>query len=159
MDISIKRLINNLNLLFSKLEDRYLLNCGGCCFAAYIVARELEKRYLLDFNLRIYGYYISDYSEKELYNNIIYDRDDVPCRNNTVTHYTIVYNNKFEINNSDYSNIDYIDVHGLTSEDIRCLYTYGDWNDVYSISKNIFVERFIKIVFNNYDKEIKTNQV
>ncbi|MBF1219883.1 MAG: hypothetical protein HXM16_07735, partial [Fusobacterium periodonticum] len=111
-------------------------------------------------NLRIYGYNIFNYSEQELRNNIINNIDDVPCKYHTVSHYSIVYNDIYEINSRDNDeDSDFIDIYNLNSFDIKRIYDYGDWNCAYSISNNIYVERFIKIIFNNYDKESKNNQM
>lgn len=154
---SILNLINNLNKLFVKLDKRYDINCGGCCYVAYLIARELEKRELYDFKLRIYNYSLEDYSVDNIRFNIINNKDRLPCRNCTVYHYSIVYD-QYEINESD-EGLDYLDIDNLSSNDIERLYHYGDWNDCYDTVNNIFVERFIKIIFNNYDKEIKANQM
>lgn len=157
---AIEKLVKNLNILFDKLNNKCGINYGGCCFVAYIIAKELEKRELYDFNLRIYGYNIFNYSEQELRNNIINNINDVPCKHHTVSHYSIIYNNIYEINSGDnYEDSDFIDIYNLNSFDIKRIYDYGDWNYTYSISNNIYVERFIKIIFNNYDKESKTNQM
>lgn len=155
---SILNLINNLNKLFIKLDRRYDINCGGCCFVAYLVARELEVRNLHDFKLRVYGIY-GECCEEEARYNITNNLDGAPCKSHTAHHYSIVYNDCWEINKSDADDIEFLDIEGLASEDIKRLYDYGDWNDVYYSNNNIFVERFIKIIFNNYDKEIKANQV
>lgn len=154
---SILNLINNLNKLFVKLDKRYDINCGGCCYVAYLIARELEKRELYDFKLRIYNYSLEDYSVDNIRFNIINNKDRLPCRSCTVYHYSIVYD-QYEINESD-EGLDYLDIDNLYSNDIERLYHYGDWNDCYDTVNNIFVERFIKIIFNNYDKEIKAKQM
>lgn len=154
---SILNLITDLNKLLVKLDRRYDINCGGCCFVAYLVARELEVRNLHDFKLRVYGIYGDECCEEEAKYNITNDLDGAPCRSHTAYHYSIVYNDCWEINKSDADDIEFLDIEGLASEDIKRLYDYGDWNDVYYSNNNIFVERFINIIFKKYDKENKAN--
>lgn len=157
---SIKILFDGLNELLRKLHTRYDINCGGCCFVAYIIARELEKRELFDYALRIYDYGLDQYSPKKLYYNIINNINGTPCGDNTSVHYTLVYNN-YEVNKlkDSYSDLYFVDIPEVNANDIKRIYTYGTWNDEYSPSNNKFVSRFINIIFKNYDKKVKANKM
>ena len=38
-----EELVNELNKFFENLNYKYKINYGGCCYVAYLIARELEK--------------------------------------------------------------------------------------------------------------------
>ena len=151
--MSIEKLIDNLNELFKFLDTTYYINSGGCCYVAYLIAREFDKRLITGYSLRIYNEsYVLD-KDKTLY-NINNDRDDFPIHSETCTHYAIKYKNI--IINSYYkedSDVEYIDIDNIDSELMKEIYDKGEWNSDYDINNSIYIERFIKIIFNQYDTE------
>lgn len=132
--MSCRELVKNLNTLFEFLHKMYEINCGGCCYVAYLIAKRLEDRYI-DFSLRIYDYNL-DYTDEELYDAIKSKKDVYPIKSNTASHYSII--TKFgEIN----------------SKDLQYIYKTGNWNISYNTTNSIFVTKFIDILFKQFDNE------
>ena len=150
--MSCRELVKNLNALFEFLHKMYEINCGGCCYVAYLIAKRLEDRYI-DFSLRIYDYDL-DYTDEELYDAIKSKKDVYPIKSNTASHYSII--TKFgEINPDADSNSDYfhVDVPGINSKDLQYIYKTGNWNISYNTTNSIFVTKFIDILFKQFDNE------
>lgn len=151
--MTVNALIIKLNSLFTALDDIYYLNEGGCCHAAYLVAKELEKRNLNNFILRVYNDYVLD--EELCFINIENNYDAFPIHSDTAIHYVLVYNN-IEINPINIlEDMKCINLHGVDSCFISKICKKGDWNCMFDTNNLIFIRRFIKIIFDQYDKENK----
>ena len=152
--MTLDTLIVSLNTLFTALDTIYDINAGGCCYIAYIVAEELEKRNFNNFSLRIYN---DNYvlNEEDCFENIENDVDDFPIYSYTANHYVLVYDD-IEINPDDTAEyLEYVDLHDVDSNFILDICNKGDWNCVFNHNNLTFIRRFIKIIFDQYDKENK----
>lgn len=57
------RLFTNLNKLCLELDNRYNINCGGCCYVAACIAEQLEL-YNISFKIIHYDIYHCHYAIK-----------------------------------------------------------------------------------------------
>ena len=146
-------LIENLNTLFTALDTIYDINAGGCCYTACVVAKELEKRDFNNFSLRIYNDYILN--KEDCLKNIKNDADEFPIHSCTANHYVLVYDD-IEINpGTELEYLEYVDLYDVDSNFIVDICSKGDWNCRFNRNNLTFIHRFIKIIFNQYDKENK----
>lgn len=151
--MTLDTLIVSLNTLFTALDTIYDINAGGCCYIAYIVAEELEKRNFNNFSLRIYNDYVLN--EEDCFENIENDVEDFPIYSYTASHYVLVYDD-IEINpDAAAEYLEYVDLHDVDSNFILDICNKGDWNCVFNHNNLTFIRRFIKIIFDQYDKENK----
>ena len=151
--MTLDTLIVSLNTLFTALDTIYDINAGGCCYIAYIVAEELEKRNFNNFSLRIYNDYVLN--EEDCFENIENDVEDFPIYSYTASHYVLVYDD-IEINpDTEAEYLEYVDLHDVDSNFILDICNKGDWNSVFNHNNLTFIRRFIKIIFDQYDKENK----
>ena len=146
------QLIYRLNSLFKSLHEIYEINSGGCCYVAYLVAKELDKRNL-PYALRIYNDRVLP--KHECFRNIEFDHDDFPIHSKTANHYVIKYCNDIINPDDDLEDAPCVDLDNIDADFIEDIYLKGDWNPTYNINNSIFVERFIKIIFDQYDAENK----
>lgn len=61
-----KQLFKELNTLCTKLDDEWDINCGGCCYVAYVLAKYLEE-YKIPFIVRDYDFpthYVVEVSDR-----------------------------------------------------------------------------------------------
>lgn len=145
----LRSLYKELNDLCYKLDNKYDINCGGCCYVAYCIADELQKRHIR-FGLVLYGSDMEDYSTSEIRNNILGRFNCFPTGDETTNHYAIKLSHIGVINGDDWE--DYRVVNNLLSEDIRFIYDNGDWNRMYHTSNNNKVHKLITKFFNQYEK-------
>lgn len=151
--MTIDNLIVSLNTLFTALDTLYNINAGGCCHTACIIAKEFEKRNFNNFSLRIYNDYILN--EEDCLKNIKNDVDEFPIHSCTANHYVLVYDD-IEINpGTDLEYLEYIDLYDVDSNFIADICSKGDWNCMFNRNNITFIHRFIKIIFDQYDKENK----
>lgn len=151
--MTLDTLTANLNTLFTALDTMYNINAGGCCYIAYIVAEELEKRNFNNFSLRIYDNYVLN--EEDCFENIENNVEDFPIYSYTASHYVLVYDD-IEINpDAAAKYLEYVDLHDVDSNFILDICNKGDWNSVFNHNNLTFIRRFIKIIFDQYDKENK----
>ena len=151
--MTLDTLIVSLNTLFTALDTIYDINAGGCCYIAYIVAEELEKRNFNNFSLRIYNNYVLN--DEDCFENIENDVDDFPIYSYTADHYVLVYDD-IEINpDASSKHLEYVDLHDVDSNFILDICNKGDWNCEFNHNNLTFIRRFIKIIFDQYDKENK----
>ena len=137
--------MNSIEFELDKLDREYNINSGGCCFVAYLLARELEKRHIR-FKLRIYDYCLEGKKleiRKAIKNRTYYD-DYSSCN-----HYALLIGEEV-INVADYVDGDRcIDLGCINSSDIKYLYDKGRWNKTYKPGDNKEVESLIKQICND----------
>lgn len=144
-----QELTTKLSVLCRKLDDKYDVNNGGCCFLAYCIARELEKRDI-SFDLVLYDDELP--SEFTLYNNIKeHNKDRIPLGHFTVAHYTLRIGNVI-INSSEWPD-EYQVVKNISCSDIKYIYYHGSWNRLYNRKYNRVISRLVHKFFKDYDKE------
>lgn len=120
--MSKKELFKQLNALCEELNEKYYINCGGCCYVAYCLAEQLEI-YHIPFTVIRYGrnrHYSIKVSDRYL-NRDYYRKEEI-------SEYLTTWNSKnlFEYYHNNY------------------------WNDTYEPKYNGCVKKAIKAVFNKY---------
>ena len=117
------QLLTALNKLCKEMDDYYYINCGGCCYVAAVLAKNLE-------------------SVNIPYALVHYDLNG--C------HYAIKVDDRY-LNRSDYRKEEIIDFdEDITSDDIFDIYYEGHWNDIYNKRWNLIVSTRIKSLFRKY---------
>ena len=150
--MDINTLVHKLNTLFISLRDLYNINNGGCCYTAYLIAKEFDKRDIA-YSLRIFNTYIT--SEYLCLKAIRNDYDRFPIHSETATHYSIKCDGIVINPEEDCEDFEYLDLNNINSDFILDIYNKGCWNSEYDTKNSIFIERFIKIIFDQYDTENK----
>lgn len=152
-------LIALINSIAEQLHDKYRINCGGCCYLCYLVARELEK-----LGIR-YKLVIEDHTltpsfmksnrlkvRKAIKNRVHF------CEWFTITpsdHYTLEIDGVM-VNHEKIFDSEAMSIGCIKSEDILWLYEAGNWNPHYNARKNnTIVENFVKRAFKRYGKRIE----
>lgn len=115
-----KKLFTKLNQLCLELDNKYNINCGGCCYIAACIAEQLE-RFDIPFEIVHYDIY--------------------GC------HYAIKVSDRY-INRSDYKKKEIYEILDYSSEEMFDIYYNGDWNSTYKRKYNSIVHRKIKKLFN-----------
>ena len=115
-----KKLFTKLNQLCLELDNKYNINCGGCCYIAACIAEQLE-RFNIPFEIVHY--------------------DICGC------HYAIKVSDRY-INRSDYKKKEIYEILDYSSEEMFDIYYNGDWNNTYKRKYNSIVHRKIKNLFN-----------
>lgn len=115
-----KKLFTKLNQLCLELDNKYNINCGGCCYIAACIAEQLER---FDIPFEIVHY------------------DICGC------HYAIKVSDRY-INRSDYKKKEIYEILDYNSEEMFDIYYNGDWNSTYKRKYNSIVHRKIKNLFN-----------
>jgi len=115
-----KKLFTKLNQLCLELDNKYNINCGGCCYVAACIAEQLES-----FNI---PFEIIHY-------------DICGC------HYAIKVSDRY-INRSDFKKKEIYEILDYSSEEMFDIYYNGDWNSTYKRKYNSIVHRKIKNLFN-----------
>lgn len=115
-----KKLFTKLNQLCLELDNKYNINCGGCCYIAACIAEQLER---FDIPFEIIHY------------------DICGC------HYAIKVSDRY-INRSDYKKKEIYEILDYSSEEMFDVYYNGDWNKTYKRKYNSIIHRKIKNLFN-----------
>lgn len=142
----------SLEYLFTYLDDAYNVNAGGCCFAAYVIAKNLEALGV-PYRLVIYDEdYLDNADSVEIKENIV-NRDVQRCPNgnHTCCHYAIRIKNLGIINVSEFKYERRVTVD-VSSSDILWIYEEGEWNCCYNSELNDIIERSINLVFDAYER-------
>ena len=116
-----KELFKTLNNLCIKLNDDYLINCGGCCFVAAVIAEQLE---------------------------IVNIPFKVACVEDP-THYAIKVSDRY-INRDDFKFDKNFDLYEWGSEYLFNTYKENTWNDCYNKRNNLIVETKIKSILHQF---------
>lgn len=134
--------LNRVCELFDKL---YNVNCGGCCYIAYCLAKLLHED-----DIDYYVVVVSDDCE-ELPD--CYFLSDIPC---SCTHYGICIHDHY-INMDEYDlESEYINhFSDVTPEEIKEYYLNGDWNECYDSDKNDFIFETLKNFYYDFTQDLR----
>ena len=144
-DKDIARFIGSLNKTCNILNDKYHINCGGCCFAAYCVAQLLEKA-KIDFYLVVFD---RDYE--------FYRENNLSDLNRSFNHYAIrvkLGNNNLTVNGGDYRKANYKEFK-VTSKDILNHYKENLWNTFYNATNNMTVQTTIEQTYYEFTENLR----
>ena len=141
---SVAILVNQLNNICKKLDSKYDINNGGCCYAAYCIAKILEKTNL-DFYLIAFDRYC-DFNKES---NIL----DL---NRSCNHYAIRIKtdcNNYTINISSFTDAYSRDLKASSSNILKH-YKQHLWNDMYDMSNNIKVKKIIEKTYYGFTENL-----
>ena len=151
-------LIETINAVAATCEEKFNINSGGCCYFAYLVARELDKR-KIKYKLAIEDW---TFSKKFCKTNRLKARKALKSRQSYVdvnslvncNHFTLMVGGKLVNNESSWGS-EVILISYVNSEDIDWNYKAGRWNDFYKRKNNPIVERMVIKAFNEYERRIQ----
>jgi len=121
--MSRKELFKQINRLCEKLNFKYNINCGGCCYVAAVLAEQLE---LHNIPFKIVHY--------DLYG----------C------HYAIKVSDRY-LNRDDFKKKEIYEYLEWSSEKLYKVYYEGDWNKCYNKIHNPIVKKSIEKIFLKYE--------
>lgn len=153
--LNIHRLVSALNSLCEQLNDDYDINCGGCCYIAYLIAANLEK-----FNIK-YKLIVSSYgglNRSKVNNEVramtmnLRDSNSVTGEN-TQMHYYIMVEGGGPINKGLVCLT--TPITKITSKNIYWIYQNGSWNPTYRTQNNKLIKKLINSHFRQYENTQK----
>ena len=141
----LSKVIENLdNFIDFQVKYNHLYS-GGCCWSAFCLASELEKRNI--------PYDVVSYSN--------YGEDDMPelediCKSGELTHVGIVVDGKEigsdEILINDVEEGYYsVNLHITNADELLNMYNTGNWNPRYDTGNNDFIRNKIMDIFSEMD--------
>ena len=141
-------LASRLNSLCNKLHDEFAINCGGCCFTAYCIAKLLEKDGF-NFSLIVFD------SECKLKNYT--ELSELP---DTMEHYAIILEHDDNINAEAINCIEddfdkFYQGFEVTSEDILNYYLNNEWNSLYQTVYNDLIQSLIERVYYEFTNSFR----
>lgn len=139
-------LVNKLNKLCKKLDELFEINCGGCCYVAYCIAKLLEQ-FEINFKLVVFDNY--------------YNLKDFTCLCElpvAMNHFAITIDDVIDgdvINCDDeYFNYYSYNSYDVNSDEILKFYNeHNNWNRRYNPDNN----NTIMITINNFYYEWTKN--
>lgn len=145
---SVAQLAKKLNSICEKLDSKYYINCGGCCYTAYCIAKILEEA-----NLKFYL--------------LALDRDYRFCKESSISdlqrscnHYAIRIKtdcNSYTINISSFTNVHSKELKASAS-DILEHYKQHLWNEMYNTANNSNVQTTIEKTYYGFTKNLRKKQ-
>ena len=153
--LNIHYLRRSINRLCDFLDAEYNINCGGCCFVAYEIAKHLD-RLGLKYTLKIYDNCGKDLSaintevRKKRKNNS--DRESV-VGDYSCAHYFLWLEGAGSINNANcFTDWGTYSISNINHTHIRWIYRVSVWNDIYDTSNNSKIKKIINSYFKSYEQ-------
>lgn len=154
-NLNVHSLRRSLNDLCLQLNNKYLINNGGCCFVAYLIAFHLD-RLGLRYKLLIFTNELKDdisiLSEvhSKVKNN---SRRTSVVGSGTCNHYALYLEGGGTINVGGFSILPnkYL-VEDINSSNIKWIYRSGRWNPKYNIHNNRIIRKTFNAFFNGYEE-------
>jgi hypothetical protein len=138
-----------------QLDDKYLINNGGCCFVAYLIAFHLDRlglRYkLLIFTNELKDdISISSEVHSKVKNN---SRRTSIVGSETCCHYALYLEGGGTVNVGGFDILPnkYL-VEDINSSNIKWVYRSGRWNQNYNIRNNRIIRKTFNAFFNGYEE-------
>lgn len=148
--LNVHKLVKNLNNLCNYLSDIYNINCGGCCYVAYEIAKHLDR-----FNLSYELHILNDYPISK---RKINEKIDLISGNNTCCHYYLVVHGGGAINRGDFDTEYYTYVvPNINHRNLNWIYRVSKWNSTYKRKNNKLIKKVISLYFKQYGKASKSN--
>lgn len=145
---SIARLACVLNSICKKLDDKYNINNGGCCYTAYCIAKILEEA-----NLNFYLVALDrDYK--------FYKESSISDLQRSCNHYAIRIKtncNSYTINVSSFSHVGSKELKA-SAADILKHYKQHLWNDMYDTANNSNVQTTLEKTYYGFTKNLRKKQ-
>lgn len=152
--LNVHRLVRDLNNLCENLDNQYDVNCGGCCFVAYEIAKHLD-RFNIEYSLCIANTYPLD---KVAINKEVINKQSNKIGRYSVTgenscnHYYIRIKGGGSINFGDFYDYHKYSINKINCKHIKWIYENSLWNDIYDIRYNKLIKRNINFYFNGIRK-------
>lgn len=152
-NLNVHSLCKSINKLCDFLNSEYNINCGGCCFIAFLLATHLDK---LGISYELIAY---DDLEKDL----DYIQHEVSSKvknksyrksvtgNHTCNHYSLFIKGAGEVNGGDFSECLKYVIKDVQSSNIRWIYRNGVWNTDYNTCNNKAIKNIVKSFFEQYE--------
>lgn len=142
----------HLNSLCKFLNDTYNINCGGCCFIAYLIAKHLD-RLGIEYALVIYDYFKKDISSIEyevLNRRMNKDYQSSVTGHHCCNHYCLHVKGAGIVNDGNYSGHRYT-ISDLSCKNIYWIYKNSKWNPCYDVQHNRIIKNIVKEFFKEYE--------
>lgn len=152
--LNVHKLVDSLNKLCITLEDNYDINCGGCCYVAYEIAKHLD-RLNIRYQLAIANY---SYLKKSAINTEIRSKrrnakdTESVTGFNTCSHYFIKIDGGGGVNQGSWKDCPVYLVTEINHRNIQWIYRMGSWNDMYEKHHNKHIKKLISSHFKQYGK-------
>lgn len=147
-------LVKNLNNLCKTLDEDYNINCGGCCFISYLIAKHLD---LLDikYSLCVLNEYKLNKAEisNEVQNKCRSSNDSV-IGIDTCIHYYLKVPGIGNINKGGFKGYIIHSIPNITYKNIKWVYKQGCWNNRYDVSNNSEIKNIINHFFRPYENKV-----
>lgn len=148
--LNVHKLVSDLNNLCNTLVKKYNINCGGCCYVAYEIAKHLD-RFHINYKLRV----LNDYP---ITTNANFKEFDLISGDNVCCHYYLVVQGGGEVNRGSFGTEYYSYViTGINHRNLSWLYRMSSWNPVYQRKNNKLIKKIISLHFKQYGKTSKRN--
>lgn len=142
-------LVSQLNKLCTKLDEKFDVNCGGCCYLAYCIAKLFEQ-HDIEFNIMVFD---CDYDLEKF--------DNIAEITTAMSHYAIMLKNSSEdvINCDDYwFNYNYKNFEVTSNDILECYYESEGWCPQYDVKNNIKILSIIEEFFNEWENNLREEQ-
>lgn len=162
--LNVHKLVLLLNDLCDTLRSDYDINCGGCCFVAYEIAKHLD-RLNIKYNLIIASYdslYIEKVNQEISTKRINLQDSESVSGTNTRSHYYIEICGGGFVNPGSFREYSYYNnykISNINHKNIKWIYKYGDWNDYYDCSNNQIVKKTISHYFKKWKSKLNTSHL
>lgn len=138
--------LEKLNNLLNDLDSIIKINHGGCCYIAYLIARNCEYRNI-KYQVVIRDSDITPKDTRKYYSKIkrrasggIFPDDQYACNHIYIRIKGININP-----DGDYGDENEC-VMNLNSKDLLWIYRMGEWNESYDTTNNSILSKFINII-------------
>ena len=152
---NLESLSKAINGLCKYLDEMYDINCGGCCYLAYLIASNLEKLNI-EYSLVVHDFFKKNIEQVKITSSKKY-LSTVPeftiTGKGTCDHYCISLGKSLYLNNLyPSSGHEYI-ITGIDSSVLKWIYKKGKWNLTYKRNKNRIVRDTVNNFFKRYERE------
>lgn len=153
---NLKQITESINSLCELLDKEYDINNGGCCYIAYLIAKELDKLNI-KYTLKIFDSEKKDrisIKNEVLRKKLNSNPNESVVGNNSCNHYCLYILRGGEINYGDFYTREYhcYTINNISAKNIQWIYKNGSWNKLYNTNNNKLIESLIKKHFKQYDK-------
>lgn len=157
--LNVHKLVSDLNNLCNALVKEYDINCGGCCYVAYEIAKHLD-RFHIGYELHI----LNDcpLNQDKINREVRSKRQDhgfgTVTGDNTCCHYYIVIKGGGPVNRGNPGSWyrTYV-ITGINHRNLNWIYRISSWNSVYKRKNNKLIKKIISLHFRQYGKAGKNN--
>lgn len=157
--LNVHKLVENLNELCDALIDEFDINCGGCCYVAYEIAKHLD-RFHIDYELHIAN--DCPLNQEKINKEVRSKRQGVGfgsvTGDFTCCHYFLAVKGGGLVNGGNpYDGHRIYVITGINHRNLNWIYRNSCWNSVYKRKNNKLIKKIISLHFKQYGKAGKTS--